>query len=335
MYFLFGIFLVFMLFFSCIGYRRRRKNICWVRSLDIAEKCRILEEIIAPFGYSYVPAQDIFMPRTDAWQREFGYRALYDDAALGLGMVFDSLPVYFDYRGRTWLIELWKGQYGISTGCEIGVYRADRLLAEDERKRFFFQSAGDEELLDLSLTLSGGKRCGGSARAYGAGSEVCQKRTERDAHGSGSVTEFNARPYRLRARHWWLAAFSVGQFSWPGDLLMGASIVFPSAEMAGAFFQGLLKAGCSRAKARLCRNRAAFSFGAAGFWSGHKPGRFARLRLWAAQWKNRLWCRIYLWATRPFSQSIDRLLYLYGCLPFAFRRALRLKRFRKSGRRQA
>jgi Domain of unknown function (DUF4474) len=25
-------------------------------------------------------------------------------------------------KGKTWMIELWKGQYGLMTGCEIGVY---------------------------------------------------------------------------------------------------------------------------------------------------------------------------------------------------------------------
>ena len=35
-----------------------------------------------------------------------------------VGMVFETLPVYFDYAGKTWLIQIWKGQYGICTGCE-------------------------------------------------------------------------------------------------------------------------------------------------------------------------------------------------------------------------
>ena len=58
-------------------------------------------------------------------------------------MVFDALPIYFDYRGRTWLIELWKGQYGINTGAELGIYHADKILSESEYKTALFTAAED------------------------------------------------------------------------------------------------------------------------------------------------------------------------------------------------
>ena len=41
-----------------------------------------------------------------------------------MGMIIDCEPVRFYYGGKKWLIELWKGQYGMTTGCEIGVYTA-------------------------------------------------------------------------------------------------------------------------------------------------------------------------------------------------------------------
>ena len=66
-------------------------------------------------------------------------------------MVFDSLPVYFNYRGRTWLIEFWKGQYGINAGGEIGIYHCDRLLSESEYRNAHFKAAGEEEMLPCTL----------------------------------------------------------------------------------------------------------------------------------------------------------------------------------------
>ena len=39
-------------------------------------------------------------------------------------MIIDAYPVYFDYQDKTWMIEFWRGQYGINTGAEIGVYHA-------------------------------------------------------------------------------------------------------------------------------------------------------------------------------------------------------------------
>ena len=117
MYLFFGIFFLVLLFFFCLNHWRRKKIIQKVRCMCMKEKCCILDELIAPFGYAYLPAQDIFTSRLDVWQRDFGYCTLYDKAAFRFNMVFDCLPVYFEYDGRTWLLELWKGQYGINTGA--------------------------------------------------------------------------------------------------------------------------------------------------------------------------------------------------------------------------
>ncbi|MDE5717389.1 MAG: DUF4474 domain-containing protein, partial [Lachnospiraceae bacterium] len=59
-------------------------------------------------------------------------------------------------------------------------------------------------------------------------------------------------------------------------------------------------------------------------------------RFWRSfsQWKNRIFCKLYLWVTRPFSCTEDRVLYLYYYLPSAFRRLLRLHRFNKRCHRQ-
>ena len=50
-----------------------------------------------------------------------------------VGMVFETLPVYFDYAGKTWLIQIWKGQYGICTECED-----DPLLRQQQRSIVIF-----------------------------------------------------------------------------------------------------------------------------------------------------------------------------------------------------
>mgnify|MGYP004468778485 CR=1 FL=1 len=72
---------------------------------------------------------------------------------LHFNMSFDALPVYFRYQGATWLIELWKGQYGVSTGAEVGVYRADGLLAESELSSALFHAVDDGQYLPMSFTL--------------------------------------------------------------------------------------------------------------------------------------------------------------------------------------
>ena len=73
-------------------------------------------------GFEYDPAQDIIYSRMDPLQRSFGYAYGYDVAALAMSADIDCEPIFFDYDGKHWMIELWKGQYGLETGCEIGVY---------------------------------------------------------------------------------------------------------------------------------------------------------------------------------------------------------------------
>ena len=117
MYYFFTFFLLFILFFLIFFHFRKRKIIRKLCCMSDQEKCCMLNELTEPLGYCYDARQDIFTSTTDAWQKRFGYGAIYDKFAPLLNMVIDSQPVYFDYDGKTWLIEFWKGQYGINTGC--------------------------------------------------------------------------------------------------------------------------------------------------------------------------------------------------------------------------
>lgn len=291
MYLFFGIFFLVLLFFFCINHFRRKKIIKKVCTMCMDKKCRILDDIIKPFGYSYVLSQDIFTSRIDAWQRKFGYCHLYDEAAPHFNMIFDCLPVYFNYGGRTWMIELWKGQYGINSGCEIGVYYADRILKENELEHELFQCADDKNMLKMHFDL------------YRNGEEMA----------------------RLCKVHWWLTAFSMGCFSKPSDLTMKVSITFHNEDMADAFAYGLIRAGYNPKNICVCLSTVSFTFAD----SSPVCGILKRLRRKIAQCMNRLFCNIYLFVTRPFCLSIDRILYLYYYLPFAFRKMLRIRKYKK------
>lgn len=145
----------FLLIFI-LGTCRRRQAVKKVCSMTAMEKCVLLNSLIKPFGYCYDEIQDIISSHKDAWQRKAGYTSLFDRYAPFWGMVFDYLPVYFPYQDRTWLIEFWKGQYGINTGGEIGVYCADRLLSEKEFPAAHFQAADNKAILSLSFCLMKG-----------------------------------------------------------------------------------------------------------------------------------------------------------------------------------
>lgn len=221
MYVLFSIAIIILLAAALIFRFRRKRIICRILGLSVPEKVYRLNCLLAPFGFEYQISQDIFVTRLDAWQRDYGYRSLYDRASPLLGMVFDCEPVYFDYQGKTWLLEFWKGQYGINTGAEIGIYRADTLLSPAQRPYTLFHTVPDEELPVFELELVKGA----------------------------------SRRYRLLRRHWWLAGFCMGEFTSPELLSLRLAVTFHSGDMLEAFYQGLLEAGWCTEDICVCGRR--------------------------------------------------------------------------------
>ena len=59
----------------------------------------------------------------DCWQKNFGFNEVYDNFAPITMMYYDTVRTTFDYGGKEWLIQIWKGQYGMAfVGGEVGVY---------------------------------------------------------------------------------------------------------------------------------------------------------------------------------------------------------------------
>lgn len=293
MYFLFGFLLMLCIFFCFFGHFRSRHMICKIRRMDSCEKLCLLNELISPFGFSYNSRQDIITALQDPWQREFGYHAAFDRTAPHFNMVFDCEPVYFDYDGRTWLIELWKGQYGINIGAEVGVYYADSVLAPDQYRHTFFKSVPDERMLPIAMDLH-------------------QKKSHL---------------FAIQRLHWWLTGFCMGKYCEPEELTLNVSLIFPDAEMLASFINSLLKLGYRESDIFVCGLTVTFSF--EGPHNNINANFSARLCSRIAQRKNRLFIRLYRWITRPFTCTSDRLLYLYYLLPFAFRHAVCCKKNRK------
>lgn len=273
---------------------RRKNAIEKVCNMTGEQKYGLIENLIFPFGYTYNKSQDLFSSSLDAWQKRFGYTAFYDRSASRFHMVFDSLPVYFDYAGRTWLIEFWKGQYAIHAGCEIGIYCSDRILKKEEYRAELFHAVSEEEMLPLSFQL---------------------------IHGNVLLADLNQ-------IHWWLTAFCTGYFSNPEDLRMDTSLTFPNHCMASAFTTALEALGYD---VYVCGLKVCFTFDKCLECEFSRLGRLHRK--WV-QWQNHLLCRLFLWFTRPFATSIDRVLFLFECLPLVFHRTIQIHRSVKKVRRQ-
>jgi hypothetical protein len=165
---------------------------------------RSTARIIADLGYTYDAKQDIYVSRVDAWQRKAGYSGLVDSVAVPAGMVIDCEPVIFDYNGKTYMIEFWKGQYDLSAGAEIGIY------IKSNSEMWTWKCVDNQDMLHMSYVLKKN------------GQEV----------------------FNRSGRHWWLTGFKPGGFANPRDLTMDVAIVFDSRPgMLDPFSEGLRKLG--------------------------------------------------------------------------------------------
>ena len=163
-----------------------------VRSTGKNGKTVLMEES----GFSYDSKQDIFFSIKKPWQRKFGYCHLYDETAPLMNCIFDSEPVRFEYEGKKWLIEFWKGQYGMTTGCEIGVYTKDA-----GSHSLVYRAAREEDNLQMSASLVRDE-------------EVLFTRED---------------------RHWWLTGFVLGEYSEPEELTMHVRVTLKTEAMCRIF----------------------------------------------------------------------------------------------------
>lgn len=290
MYFFVGILLVVVLIIAIFNHRRKRKICKKLLAMCCEKKCELLSEIIEPFGYCYVPSQDIFSTTVNAPQRSFGYTALFDRYASHFNMIFDCLPIYFDYKGHTWLIEFWKGQYGINLGCEVGIYKADSLVATSQQKYALFHSVDDSQMLPMQISLS----------------------------------QNDTKIAQLNATHWWLTAFDMGAYSSPESLSMHISITFPNQLMMNSFINSLKATNKCQYFTHGLKVQICFAY-----CTSCNLSWFQKLFYCFKQWQNRQSCRLFLWITKPFSTSLDRLLCLYFYLPSVFRRIFLNKKRKK------
>jgi UDP-2,3-diacylglucosamine pyrophosphatase LpxH len=187
----------------------------------------VLAEAVDLAGFDYDPAQDIIYSKMYPLQRSLGYAYGYDAAALLMSAVLDCEPIFFEYRGRTWMIELWKGQYGLETGCEIGLY---------------YRTPGASSPVYAMLDQTVGKRPHDAVASHGQFFDCVE---DADRLTLSSVLYRNGQRLFKRGpeKHWWLTGFKWGVFSQPEDLRMDVTIECRDAAMRTALGDSLAAMG--------------------------------------------------------------------------------------------
>ena len=119
--------------------------------LGIWQPTSKLAKAVDAAGFLYDPQQNIIYSRMDPLQRKFGYCDAYDYAA-GFLFNIDDEPIYFNYNQKKYRIELWKGQYGIETGGEVGVYYQD-VPNTNLNLINLYKCVDDNSLLNIHFTF--------------------------------------------------------------------------------------------------------------------------------------------------------------------------------------
>lgn len=268
-----GVIFLLCLLFYVIARCRTRYAVWKVSRRSDEEKIRDLNKTIMPYGYCYERIQDMFITTMYPWQRETGYCRLYDESAVSMSMVIDCEPIEFEYNGELYLIEFWKGQYGMTCGAEVGVYKADKPNGYKKGDFIFYQSVDDKEMLPISMVV------------YKNGKTILTR----------------------RARHWWLTAFELGMYSTVSELTMSIRITFPDYRMCSAFVRGLLEAGYRSDEIEVYGQVVVLFFGAP---KTKQPLRKWKILRRMAEKQNRRFCKRYLKLTRRFERTLDRVDFL-------------------------
>ncbi|MBR4858655.1 MAG: DUF4474 domain-containing protein [Clostridia bacterium] len=114
----------------------------------------------------------------NVWMRDFGFMVFYDVFSYTTPIFFyNTRRIKFDYDGLEWMIQIWKGNYVVSNGAEVGIY-----TREPGSIGTYYDCANDEQMMNMSMKLY---------------------------HGDELILE---RPEQL---HWWLTGFKISDVLYP------------------------------------------------------------------------------------------------------------------------
>lgn len=172
---------------------------------------------ILSYQYSYI--DDYYYTNDkEAWQHNFGFGKIYDIASPYILLEYDYIRVFFTYGDKDWMLQMWKGQYGmVFYGGEIGIY--NKPHSDDGVNEWtFFKCPSEKDWLNMEMTLW---------------------HQEID----GTWTREFTREYD---KYWWCTGFKNGHLRQeePADeLRLEGRITFKDAEMAKLVADGLKECG--------------------------------------------------------------------------------------------
>lgn len=161
---------------------------------------------ILHMGFDYNYADLTLYAIINCWMRDFGFCVLYDVLAESMPAVFRYVTrrFKFEYDGAEWMIQMWKGNYLMTNGGEVGLYRREKGSFGT-----FYECAGDEYLIPMSMQIS-------------RGDKVLVDMPEQ--------------------KHWWINGFNMSDRLYlPDSLTLSVKLEMPDEEMLDAFCEAVDK----------------------------------------------------------------------------------------------
>lgn len=102
-------------------------------------------------GFNYESKEKAFFATNDCWQRQFGFMPLYDIGASMIGYDYLTRRIFFDYAGKEWMVQVWKGNYHweIFVGGEVGLYNRPA----GTKNGWHYACAADEEMIPMTMKV--------------------------------------------------------------------------------------------------------------------------------------------------------------------------------------
>ena len=155
-------------------------------------------------GFNFNLSELLVYATVNCWMREYGFCLFYDIVANMMPIFFNyrTRRFKFDYNGMEYMIQIWKGNYLIANGGEVGIYCRD-----ESKSGTYYDSANDEQMLNMSMQI---------------------------IHGDKILVN------KEKMLHWWINGFNLGTRMYiPESLTMKFSIEMSDEEMLNAFCKSI------------------------------------------------------------------------------------------------
>lgn len=158
---------------------------------------------IVATGYNFNYEELLLYAQVNVWMRNFGFTFLYDLFCYTTPFFFyNTRRIKFDYDGLEWMVQIWKGNYLVSNGAEVGIY-----TREPGSIGTYYNCANDEQMADMSMKLY---------------------------HGDDLLFE------RPEHEHWWITGFQISDRLYPAkNLTLDFTIEMKDEEMLSAFCEAV------------------------------------------------------------------------------------------------